>query len=188
MYEMVTGLNPKEYFNGVMPRHVNPYIPTWVEQIISKALHFEPEERFASVAEIEAVLLENFSQAKSTVSVIKEIVMGDKVDVNMGNLSNVSGQLYIGKFNNVITNLEMAGQVELANALRTLKEAVMASEAIQGDKKAEHMEVINQIGEEAVKNKPNRTLLKIISDGLLSTLKVIPDVAKAVDAVAPFFK
>ncbi len=46
-------------------------------------------------------------------------------------------------------------------------------------------EVINQIGEEAAKPKPNKTLLKMLSNGLIAVLQAIPDVAKAVAAAAP---
>lgn len=96
-----------------------------------------------------------------------------------------SGQLYIGKFNSVVSNLNATGQNELADALKTLKDAIMASQHLPEDKKEEQVEVINQIGEEAAKPKPNKTLLKMLGDGLMATLKVIPDVAGAVAAVAP---
>ncbi len=38
----------------------------------------------------------------------------------------------------------------MAEALKTLKEAVMASQLISEDKKQEHIEVINQFGEESL--------------------------------------
>ena len=117
----------------------------------------------------------------------KEIYMGDNIDIKMGDVSNVSGQLFIGKFNEVFANLNNSGQTELAEALKTLKDAVMASQHIPDEKKKEHVEVINQIGDEAAKEKPNKTLLKVMGDGLFSILKAIPDVAKAVAAVVPFF-
>lgn len=116
----------------------------------------------------------------------KEIHMGDKIDIKMGDVSNVSGQLLIGKFNEVVANLNNSGQTEFAEALKILKDSVMASQHIPDEKKKEHVEVINQIDNKATKEKPNKTLLKVMGDGLLSILKAIPDVAKAVAAVAPF--
>jgi len=62
--------------------------------------------------------------------------------------SNVSGQLFIGKFNTVIADLDSNGQTELAEALKTLEEAVMASAVLLDDEKQEQVEVINHIGEE----------------------------------------
>jgi hypothetical protein len=101
--------------------------------------------------------------------------------------SNVSGQLFIGKFNTVIADLDSNGQTELAEALKTLEEAVMASAVLLDDEKQEQVEVINHIGEEAAKPKPNKTLLKVLGDGLMRTLRAVPDVTKAVTTVAPVF-
>ena len=110
---------------------------------------------------------------------------GDNIEISTGDISNVSGQLFIGKFNDVVANLDAAGQNDLAEALKVLKESVMASEHLADKDKQEQVEVINQIGEEAIKPTPNKTILKMLGDGLISTLKTIPDIAKAVGSVAP---
>src|SRR5260370_39019730 len=91
----------------------------------------------------------------------------------------------MGKFNKVIDRLKSNGQMELAEALKTLEEAVMASGMLLDDEKQEQVEVINHSGEEAAKRKTNRTLLRGLREGLMYTLKLIPDVAKAVTSVAP---
>ena len=187
-YEMMTGLPPKTLFDGVKPKQVNPYIPRWIEQVIIKAMELEPSKRYEAVAEIEAVFLENLHRSPSSSNLIQEIIMGDKVDVNTGNISNNDGQLFIGKFNEIHATLSASGQTELAESLKMLKEAIMLSKHIEDDKKQEHIEVINQIGEEAAKEKPNKTLLKIMGDGLLSALKAVPDIAKAIAAITPFLK
>ena len=111
--------------------------------------------------------------------------MGDQIRNQIGDISNISGQLFIGKFNNVIASLKSNGQTELAEALKTLEEAVMASGVLLVDEKQEQVEIINHIGEEAAKPKPNKTLLKALGDGLMTTLRSVPDVAKAVTSVAP---
>lgn len=112
-----------------------------------------------------------------------EITVGDKfvtgANINVGGIQN------IGKFHDVVANLNTAGQAELADALAKLEEAVMGSQHLSDDKKRESAEVISSIGEEAAKPKPNKTLLKMLGDGLLATLKAIPDVAKAAAALAP---
>ena len=113
--------------------------------------------------------------------------MGDQILNQIGDISNISGQLFIGKFNDVIADLNSNGQTELAEALKTLEEAVMASGVLLDGEKQEQVEVINHIGEEAAKPKPNKTILKVLGDGLMTTLKSVPDVAKAVTAVAPIF-
>ena len=187
-YEMLTGLSPKALFDGIKPRQVNPYLPRWVEQIIIKAMELEPSKRYSSVAEIEAVFLENIHKSPSSANLIQEVIMGDKFDVNTGNIINTDGQLFIGKFNEVHANLSSTGHTEMAEALKVLKEAIMTSKHIDDGKKQEHIEVINQIGEEATKEKPNKTLLKIMGEGLLSALKSVPDIAKAIAAVTPFLK
>lgn len=98
-----------------------------------------------------------------------------------------NGQVFIGKFNEVVANLKNSGQADFAKAIKTLEEAVLASTHISDDEKKEHIEVINQIGNEAAKEKPNKILIKAMSEGLLSILKAIPDIAKVAVAVAPFF-
>ena len=113
------------------------------------------------------------------------VFMGDQIRNQIGDISNVSGQLLIGKFNDVIADLNRNGQTGLAEALKTLEEAVMASGVLLDDEKQEHVEVINHIGEEAAKPKPNKTLLKALGDGLMTTLRFVSDVAKAVTTVAP---
>lgn len=125
------------------------------------------------------------AETSSVVVHVKEWVMGDQIRNQIGDISNISGQLFIGKFNTVITSLNNNGQTELADALKTLEGAVMASEVLPDDEKQEHVEVISCIGEEAAKSKPNRTLLKSLGDGLMTTLRSVPDVAKAVTSVAP---
>ena len=111
--------------------------------------------------------------------------MGDNVHNTAGDISNVSGQIFIGKFNDVRATLNAHGQTELAQTLKLLTEAVMASQHLSEEQKQEQTEVINQIGEEAAKPKPNKTLLKMLSNGLIAVLQAIPDVAKAVAAAAP---
>ena len=65
-------------------------------------------------------------EKSSLVFHVKELVMGDQIRNQIGDISNVGGQLFIGKFNNVIASLKSNGQTELAEALKTLEEAVMA--------------------------------------------------------------
>jgi len=189
LYEMLTNRPPMSLFEGVRPTRVNPFIPKWLEEVIIVAMQPDPSQRYYSVAEMESIFREHMSNpTNSSIHLtIRELLMGDKIDINMGDVSNISGQIFIGKFNEVIANLNSAGQTEFAEALKVLKEAVMASVHIPEEKKKEHVEVINQIGEEAAKEKPNKTLLKVMGEGLLSILKSVPDVAKAVAAVAPFF-
>ena len=43
--------------------------------------------------------------------------------------------------------------------------------------------MLEQIGTEAIKPKPNKTILKSISEGLRETVKAIPDVAKAIEPI-----
>src|SRR5260370_32955649 len=113
-------------------------------------------------------------------------MMGDTVNNTVGDISNVSGQIFIGKFNNVLANLNAIDQTELAQTLKLLTETVMASQHLSEVQKQEQTEVINQIGEEAAKPKPNKTLLKMLSDGLIAVCKAVPYVAKVVADVARY--
>ena len=114
-----------------------------------------------------------------------DTTMDDKTEVKTGDITNTGGQLFLGRNSDVIAKLDAAGENELAKALSGLTEAVMANEHLTDDDKQEQVEVINQIGEEASKSKPNKTMLKMLGNGLITTLKAIPDLAKAVGTVAP---
>ena len=75
-----------------------------------------------------------------------------------------------GKFNDVINSLNAIDRKEFANILIDLKKIVMASQHLSDEEKQELLEVIEEIGEEEVKHKPNQTKQKMLYDGLLATL------------------
>jgi hypothetical protein len=83
-----------------------------------------------------------------------------------------------------ITNSSIS-QTELAQALKTLTDAILASQGLSDNDKKEHVEMVDDIGEEAEKPNPNKRKLKSLADGLLATLKAVPDVVQAVTAVMP---
>ncbi len=154
---------------------------TFVHPLISAYL----EQGWPMIARSSVKTKEKTYEESSLVLHVKELVMGDQIRNQIGDISNISGQLLIGKFNTVIADLNSSGQTELAEALKTLEEAVMASEVLLDSEKQEQIEVINCIGEEATKPKPNKTLLKVLGDGLMTSLRAVPDVAKALTIVAP---
>ncbi len=185
MYELVTGHSPEDARRDISPKSINPYVPDWLDEMIIKSMKFYPPDRFQTVGEMIRIFNENCKAEKASwVLQAKEIFMGDQVHNKIGDISN-SGQIFIGKFNDVVANLNASGQNELASALKALQEAVMASQQLPQDKKEELVESINQVGEEAAKSKPNKTLLKMLGDGLIAALKAIPDVAPAIANIAP---
>lgn len=148
-------------------------------------------ERVSDVIKVRAALREQHTISLTVHIEQQEIFMGDKVEGNkptysIGDITNatVSGVIQ-GENNTVISNLNASGKTELAETLKALTDAVMASKDLPVDQKEEQVKVINQLGEEAAKPKPNKTLLKILADGLLTALKAIPDIATAVAAAAP---
>lgn len=182
LYELLTGLPPMSLFKGVRPRQVNPFISEWTDDFIVKSMKIEPSERYNSVAEIEFLFRNNL---KTSIE-IKELVMGNKIEFNNTGTINNNGQLFIGKFNDVYAKLNTSGNSELAEALKTLKVAIMASKEISEEQKEESIEVVNNIGSEALKEKPNKTIINALWEGLSSSLKAIPDITKAIVAIAPF--
>ncbi len=188
MYELVTGHSPEDARRDISPKSINPYVPDWLDEMIIKSMKFYPPDRFQTVGEMIRIFNENCKAEKASwVLQAKEIFMGDQVHNKIGDISN-SGQIFIGKFNDVVANLNASGQNELASALKALQEAVMASQQLPQDKKEELVESINQVGEEAAKSKPNKTLLKMLGDGLIAALKAIPDVAPAIANIAPLLE
>ncbi len=186
LYELLTGLPPMSLFKDTQPRQVNPFIPKWVEESIIRSMKAAPSERYNSVAEIESLFRENIKESNKSAFYFKELVMGNKIEFNNTGTINNNGQLFIGKFNDLYASLNTAGHTELAEALKTLKEAIMASKELSESQKQENLEIVNNLGDEALKDKPNNTVMKLLGEGLLSTLKTIPDIAKAIAVIAPF--
>ncbi len=124
-----------------------------------------------------------------SITVQGDIVMRDKHEnkpahsIHISN-STVSG-VALGESISIISNLNTSGQTGLAQALQTLTDAVLASKDLPADQKEDYVDAINQIGKEAAKQKPNKITLKGMIDGLLGTLKAVPDVVQAVTAVMP---
>lgn len=156
------------------------------KRLTKKPLSITPEMNYA--ADFQRAVGANTFVFQAFVKEVKELHMdhtGDNVQVNAHTISNVGGQQNIGKFSNVIANLNASNQAELATALQNLKDAVIASQHLSDEEKQEQVDVISEIGEEASKPKPNKTLLKALGNGLLVTLRTIPDVVKAVTALEP---
>ena len=107
-------------------------------------------------------------------------IMGDKIDFNNANITNNGGQMFLGKFQDVIANLNASGQQEFGNALTNVKNEIEKSDKLSETEKQEVLEMVQQIGAEAAKSKPNKPMLQALGDGLLKALKAIPDLVKVV--------
>lgn len=114
---------------------------------------------------------------------IERIIMdinsiGDITKSNVGAIAQGGSTVQGG---GIISQIADSGQSELAQALQDLISAVTTSKDLTEEQKRDHVEIITTIAEETTKDKPNKSLLK----GLLATLKAIPDVANAVNAIEP---
>ncbi len=110
-----------------------------------------------------------------------DIIGGDKITAG----DNIGGIQNIGKFQNVVSNLTKSGNKELADAMLQLTQAITNSKHLSEEEKGSHGEALKRIGEEVTKEKPDKTILKYMWEGLSATLKTIPDIAKAIGTVAP---
>jgi len=169
---------------------LNPYVPEWIDAVIARATQLDESARYQSVAEMKRDFLRHGkrSQDETVVFNTKEVIMGDQTRIEIQQVSGGGGQLYIGKFNNVISTLEGAGQGKLVSAISAIKEAILQSAGLTDVQKQEIIEMLTKFGEETAREKPNHTLLRSLGDGLMSTLKTVPDVAKAIAALVPFLK
>ena len=167
-----------------VPCTVNPFLPEWVSEIIVRAVQQNADLRPQTMAEIERELLGR-REHSSTITVQRGEFhvgdrVGDEINITARDIDASGSQLFIGKFHDVASLLESTGQGELAEALKLLKEAVMASEHLDDAQKAENIEAVSALGEEAAKEKPNRVILRALADGLMATLRAVPDIAQAV--------
>ena len=111
--------------------------------------------------------------------------MKNKTEINIGDISNTGGQILVGNFENVVANLNKSGQDKLATSLENLKESITTSSHLSINQKKECLEIVSQIGEEATKEHPNKTLLKSLGSGLMTVLKTAPDVIKVAASLVP---
>lgn len=166
MYQIVTGISPtsddgrEKLWQRVPPIDENQFVPPWLSELIMRATQREPAYRFSNTIE----MLQIFQMQRN---------QGKPYTVQANALSH--DQRVIGQFNNIVASLNMTSQPEVANTLKLFKEAIMASSQITSYKKQELIEIVNQVGEEATRIIPNTTLLRIISNGLLKTLRDISD-------------
>jgi hypothetical protein len=117
--------------------------------------------------------------------VINNHIMGNQI-TNNSTISDNTGNISIGKLNDIENTVSENSQEALLKALTALKEAVVNSRDLSAEQRHENIEVINSLSEESVKPKPNKTLMKALQSGLVNTLRTVPDIAKAVTAIAPF--
>ena len=98
--------------------------------------------------------------------------------------SNIS-DVIMGENNRIMHELNSSGQRDLSQALEMLTKAITASQGLSNKDKEEKIGVINQIGEQAKAPSPNKTIIQLLTNGLLETLKVVPDLVSAVAAATP---
>jgi len=108
-----------------------------------------------------------------------DVVMGDKIETG----SIQAGILNMGRFDHVVSKLNELDRGELAAGIVSLKDAILASQSLSEKDKEEHIEILNVVAVEAAKEQPNKTMLRVLGDGLLAALKVAPGIAVAATAL-----
>ena len=185
LYEALTGRPPTEFVTkGILPRQIVPYIPTWVEEIIVVAMNKDPDKRFHSVAEFEAVFLEALYHFAPLSQHEYEIILGDKIEVRLQDIAHLSGSIQIGRLNRMLTQLREEPTENAARSLLLLKDAILKSSYLSVDEKNEYLAVLNQIALEILKPRPRKKVQKVIWEGLLNVLKTIPDIAQVIKVIS----
>ena len=108
--------------------------------------------------------------------------MGDKYKVG----KNKGGVQNVGKFKNVTSHVIQLNNSELSGKLTTLIDAITKSQHLSETEKNEQIEVVNALQKEVDKPEPNKTMVKMLGNGLLKALKIVPDLITAVAAIAPY--
>ena len=111
---------------------------------------------------------------------MKKVVAFENSDVN---IANISGQVFLGTFNDLIASLNSNNHKDLAQALCDGRKAIMETSSLETEQKEEISEVLEQIAQETNKAKPNKTILRSIAEGLRDAVKAIPDAAKAIEPI-----
>lgn len=144
-----------------------------------------------AVLQIVAALGEAMSMRDTPTEIIMgDKVQGDKVHGNSYKIGDIIGStgIAIGAHNTISTNsTNTPVSTELIEALKMLASTIGASKCLPDQQKHEQIEIVTQIQNEAAKPNPNMSMLKALASELVATLKVVPDVVQAVNAVIPMF-
>ena len=65
-------------------------------------------------------------------------------------------------------------------------DAIAKSHHLSETEKKEQLEVVNALQNELEKPEPNKTMVKMLGDGLIKALQIIPDIVTALAAIAPY--
>jgi ribosomal protein L29 len=98
-------------------------------------------------------------------------------------VSGGNPQINIGE--KVTATQQNAPPKEFLEVLETLKDAIFASRFISEAEKQEHVNAVSEMRKDIAKGKSTKRLKKL-GKGLLSALRLVPDIVKAVVAIEPF--
>ena len=112
-----------------------------------------------------------------------ELEMEEKMNknekVSVSNIHLVNSQLFINN-QDLVATLKNLGKEDIAEAVNDISKAIIDSKNLTEETKKESIDTINKFAEEANKEKPNKTFLKSLFNGLKSTLSLAPDVIKVI--------
>ena len=163
---------------GFSVLHTDPAISV---QTNRKSIRSEAERRL-----VERYIKEmHLDQQHKTPSIQHhETIMGNKVEfTNSGTITSTDSQLFVGAFDTVSAKLAKGDSAALLAALREIKDSIAASRTLNSEERQEYVDVLTSIGAEVSSKKPNKTIVRGLAEGLLSAIKVIPDLAKATEAI-----
>ena len=129
-------------------------------------------------------LIKEKERTEAERDIYKEMVSsGNTAGNSVYVFNNISGQIFLGEFNKVIAQLNSKGLNKIAEVLINGQRELISQRSLDKVEKQELIEVLERIGEEAMKAKPNKTILKSLNEGLKIVSNVIPDVIKTVDSI-----
>lgn len=130
--------------------------------VISRPINFDEKDKKAVIKVIQ------------NIQIVGEQIVGDKFE-NISNSTIVNRSL----LSNALNTISSRYGNEVKNALEEI------SNHIEHSGKTDSAELLNGFNQELNNKKPNKTVLKTLWDGLVSTL---PDVAKVTTAIATISK
>lgn len=181
LFEMLTGYHPTLLPDMANPKQINPHIPQWVELMLFKSTCENPRLCYCSVSEMESYFLENINCRSNNSG---GALMSNTYNITLGDGSSISGQIYVGRFNDVVTQLNNSGMADIAGALLSLQQLILKSRFVDDTKKEMYTGVLESIGNEAAKDKPNKMLISTLWNGFVRSAEAIPGIASCLSSVA----
>jgi len=107
----------------------------------------------------------------------KSITMGDTY------ISDTKGQVNVANLDSVITQIHRSGGADIAKLIEAIKREVLDSSDLDPEEQQEALNNLATVGNEAIKPKPNRSVMRAAVQRIREVIRSAADISGAIQFV-----